>query len=719
MPMCEAGRRATSVQKIRVMARRSHFQPFYFCLTPPTIQSKISTMDLPAGAVLVSDESSTAAAKKKRKKDAKRKRKIRDRDDEHDDEHNKHKNDIDSSEEAERRSAKKRRRELKKSRKEKKMKKKDSKKEGRKENGDRINIYKAAASPDNPHFPFDIRHTLAPMVGASELAFRLLCRKYGATLAYTPMISAAEFGRSESYRHAEFQTVPEDRPLVCHFAANDPAEFAAAARLVEGKCDAIDLNLGCPQRTAYVGHFGSYLLDPKDRRLVLDIVRAGSRAVTIPIFVKIRLLDTLPDTIELCRQLREAGAALIAIHGRYRASFERKGPGARDGPAMLDQIASVKAAMGDDFPILANGNVISYDDVVANRKTTRADGIMSAEGILDDPALYLERFGGREESENISLDIVQPSPLPGVPPMENDTATTSTPGPNAKKRRKLQKKLREIEKIEAKVSAEGAESINSSQQEKLATKSCVEKELSVIEEAEANLADETKAKPEKEDASAGGNKEETSDPKDKTVSYSLKQLYEDSDDRVKLAREYLAMARRYPVKIRSVIFHTRRMCRDLLNRFQLMEECVASKSIEEVEAVIDKLDRYNANPENFTYDRDKAKREKEALETKRREEGKRKAYEARMIRKAKREGLEDREFYLRQGAEMPTVETIAYLKTLPKDAQLREWKTREHSQHCLSYHLDPQGCKRDRACAFLHIEAKGDNTFVESDEVAG
>ena len=687
-------------------------------------------------AVFVSDESSTAKKKKKEKKknkkkekDAKRKRKrkIRDGDDKQDgaDEHNNSK-----EEEAERRAAKKRRKELKKSRKEKKKKKKECSDKNERREDDHVNTCKKASSPasnstststpDNPHFPFAIRHTLAPMVGASELAFRLLCRKYGATLAYTPMMSAAEFARSEDYRQTEFQTVPEDRPLVCHFAANDPTEFAAAARLVEGKCDAIDLNLGCPQRTAYVGHFGSYLLDPKDRQLVLDIVRAGSRAVaTVPIFVKIRLMDTLPDTIELCRQLREAGAGLIAIHGRYRASFERKGPGARDGPAMLEQIAAVKAAMGEDFPILANGNVISYDDVVANMKTTRADGIMSAEGILDDPALYLERFGRREESENISLDIIQPSPLPGVPPVENDTAATSTPGPDAKKKRKLQKKLREIEKIEAKISAEGAESINSSQQEKLATKSCAEKELAVIEEAEARLANETKPKPGNDAASAGDDKDEAPDPKDKTVSYSLKQLFEDSDDRVKLAGEYLALVRRYPVKIRSVIFHTRRMCRDLLNRFQLMEECVASKSIEEVEAVLEKLDRYNANPENFTYDRDKAKREKEALETKRLEEGKRKAYEARMIRKAKREGLEDREFYLRQGAEMPTVETIAYLKTLPKDAQLREWKTREHSQHCLSFHLDPQGCKRDRACAFLHVEAKGDNTFVESDEVAG
>lgn len=687
----------------------------------------------PAEAAIVSDESAAnmnANAKKRKKKDRKDKKKLkkeRKRKKHHDDDDGDDTAHVLDADDERRRAKKKRRKEERKSIDKSKYKKKSAKKEKRSSSSSKVSSSNipvssttTSSSSDNPHFSFDIQHTLAPMVGASELAFRLLCRKYGATLAYTPMMSAAEFSRSDTYRRTEFQTIAEDRPLVCHFAANQPEEFASAAKLVEKVCDAIDLNLGCPQRTAYVGHFGSYLLDPKDRQLVLDIVKAGSQAVSIPIFVKIRLLDTLQDTIDLCRQLRDAGASLIAIHGRYRASFERKGPGARDGPAMLDQIAAVKEAMGDDFPILSNGNVISYPDVVANMKETRADGIMSAEGILDDPALYLERFGGRDESDDISLDIIQPSPLPGVPAASGSlsTSATATPSADAKKKRKLQKKLREIEKIEKKVSVEGADSINSSQKEKLATKGTVEKELNFIEEAEASMLAESESNA-KEEGGAGAKDDETSTPDSKTVSYSLKQLYEDSDDRIKLAREYLSLARRYPVKIRSVIFHTRRMCRDLLSRFQLMEECVASKSIDEVEAVLEKLERYSANPESFTYDRDKAKREKEALEKKRREEGKRKAYEARMIRKAKREGLQDREFYLRQGAEMPTVETVTYLKTLPKDEQLREWKGREHSQHCLAYHLDPNGCKRDRACAFLHVEAKGDNTFVESDEVAG
>jgi tRNA-dihydrouridine synthase 1 len=100
-------------------------------------------------------------------------------------------------------------------------------------------------------FPFEYQHILAPMVGASELAFRLLCRKYGATLSYTPMMSASQFIQEAATVDAkngignsnicEFQTIPQDRPLVCHFSANDPEHFARAAALVEPYCDAIDL----------------------------------------------------------------------------------------------------------------------------------------------------------------------------------------------------------------------------------------------------------------------------------------------------------------------------------------------------------------------------------------------------------------------------------------------------------------------------------------------
>lgn len=237
-----------------------------------------------------------------------------------------------------------------------------------------------------------LRFICAPMVGGSELPFRLLTRRYGATLAYTPMINSVRFATDAAYRAAEFQTTPEDRPLVAHFSANDPQHLLAAAKLVEDQCDAIDLNLGCPQRVACQGHFGSFLLDEADRPLVLDIVRTCAQGVRIPMFVKIRLLDTVPDTIRLCEQLAEAGAALIAIHARYRVNLsQRTGPGARDGAAHLDQVTTIRAHMRARFPlvkIIANGNIRCFEDAVLNHATTLTDGVMSAEALLDNPALF-------------------------------------------------------------------------------------------------------------------------------------------------------------------------------------------------------------------------------------------------------------------------------------------------------------------------------------------
>ena len=95
----------------------------------------------------------------------------------------------------------------------------------------------------------------SPMVEQSELAYRLLCRRYNAQLCYTPMLHAERFSRDPSYRAAQFQTCPADRPLVAQFCGHDAATLLAACRLVEDQVDAVDLNLGCPENIAkkYVG----------------------------------------------------------------------------------------------------------------------------------------------------------------------------------------------------------------------------------------------------------------------------------------------------------------------------------------------------------------------------------------------------------------------------------------------------------------------------------
>ena len=380
-----------------------------------------------------------------------------------------------------------------------------------------------------------------------------------------------------------------------------------------------------------------------------------------------------------------------AFHSLDRASWERKGPGARDGPALLDQVRIIKESM-PSFPIISNGNIITYEDVVANRQNTAADGVMSAEGLLDNPALYLPRLGdARDKNKEISIYI--PSPL------RDSKLQQSVNHKDDRALRKLNKKMRKIMSSEKKLANGG--SLDEKQQKLLCTKSSILAEIQVLERS---IHDSQQS-----DLATANHIGSTT--------IKLRDLAK-AADKLSLANEYLSLVRKYPMKIRSVVFHTRRMCKELLEKYQLMNECIACTSIDSVEMILSKCAGYIKHPDTFLFDQDKAKKDKEALECKRREEGKRKAYEARMIRKAKREGLVDREYYLRIGAEVPSKTTISKLKLLSKEDALAAWK-KSHSQHCMSYHLDDGGCKRDRACAFLHSEAKDENKFDEADEVAG
>jgi hypothetical protein len=187
---------------------------------------------------------------------------------------------------------------------------------------------------------------------------------------------------------------------------------------------------------------------------------------------------------------------------------------------------------------------------------------------------------------------------------------------------------------------------------------------------------------------------------------------EKSPNTLSLALEYLDLADKYPVAMKSVIFHVRRMCKDDLNRYQLMEEVVASKDINEVRNHILLAVQYTEKGD-FVYDSLKEKKAAEATNRRLANVQKRKVYEGRMVRKAKREGL-DLEHYLQLGAKTPSVEELKILKSMTKDENFSLWKE-NHSQHCYAYHFDSAGCLRDRTCAFLHA----DPSYAENTEKYG
>lgn len=231
------------------------------------------------------------------------------------------------------------------------------------------------------------RYVCAPMVDQSELAFRMLVRKYGCELAYTPMMHSRNFLEQAKYRKQNFTTCPEDRPLVVQFCGDDPDVMAKAAKLAEDDCDAVDINLGCPQGIARKGHYGAYLLE--ERELVTSIVSRMDAEVSVPVTCKIRLLkpglDSLQDTLNLCYGLEAAGCSILTLHGRTK---EMKGQ--HTGPCDWEAIRIVKSRL--NIPVFANGGIETFDDVQRCLEVTGADGVMSSEGLLETPSL----FSGRE-----------------------------------------------------------------------------------------------------------------------------------------------------------------------------------------------------------------------------------------------------------------------------------------------------------------------------------
>ena len=225
---------------------------------------------------------------------------------------------------------------------------------------------------------------VAPMAGVTDRPFRSLCRRFGASLAVSEMISSRPELRGSRKSRLRLEHHGEAGPVSVQIAGADPALMADAARVnaAEG-AQVIDINMGCPAKKVCNAAAGSALLS--DEPLVARIIEAVVAAVDVPVTLKIR---TGPDpaqrnAVRIARIAENCGVRLLVVHGRTRACGFR-------GQAEFETVAKVKA--GVRIPVIANGDIGTPEEAARVLALTGADGIMIGRAAHGRPWIFRE-FG--------------------------------------------------------------------------------------------------------------------------------------------------------------------------------------------------------------------------------------------------------------------------------------------------------------------------------------
>jgi nifR3 family TIM-barrel protein len=234
---------------------------------------------------------------------------------------------------------------------------------------------------------------LAPMAGVTNYPFRSLCRRFGAALFVSEMITARPLveGRQQTLKLADFG--PDERPRSLQLYGVDPWYVGeAVTRLVsEGRVDHIDLNFGCPVRK--VTRKGGGAAIPAKPRLLRNIIRAAvAHAGRVPVTVKFRmgLNDGLLTFLESGRIAEGEGCAAVTLHARTAAQLY-------DGVARWPAIAELKETV-PSIPVFGNGDIWVAEDAIRMIRSTGCDGVAVGRGCLGRPWLFrdlADAFGGR------------------------------------------------------------------------------------------------------------------------------------------------------------------------------------------------------------------------------------------------------------------------------------------------------------------------------------
>ena len=211
---------------------------------------------------------------------------------------------------------------------------------------------------------------LAPMEDVTDVAFRTLCKGFGADMVYTEFLSADALIRQVAGTTRKLEIDPEERPVAIQIYGREVAPMVEAARIAEAAGpEVLDLNFGCPVKRVAGKGAGSGMLRCPD--LMLEIVREVVKAVNIPVTVKTRLGWDHESRIivELAEALQDVGIQALTIHGRTRAQMYT-------GQADWTLIGAVKENPRMHIPIIGNGDITTGEEAKRAFDTYGVDGVM-------------------------------------------------------------------------------------------------------------------------------------------------------------------------------------------------------------------------------------------------------------------------------------------------------------------------------------------------------
>jgi tRNA-dihydrouridine synthase B len=246
------------------------------------------------------------------------------------------------------------------------------------------------------------RALLAPMAGVTDRPFRQLCRRFGAALAASEMVTSdARLWHTDKSRR-RLDHAGDAEPRVVQIAGAEPAMMAEAARRnVDGGAQIIDINMGCPAKKVCNKLAGSALL--REPELVARILKTVIAAVDVPVTLKIRTgwSTTERNAVSIARIAEDAGIQALAVHGRTRAChFE--------GVAEHDTAAEIKTRV--KIPVIANGDITSARVAAEVLQRTGVDAVMIGRAAQGQPWIFSEvnaRLDARAQFAPVTLAEVR------------------------------------------------------------------------------------------------------------------------------------------------------------------------------------------------------------------------------------------------------------------------------------------------------------------------